>query len=42
MTVFGDEPEATELAEIVGTISYELLCAISAEGAARVYRMTNE
>ncbi len=29
VTVFGDEPEATELAEIAGTISYELLCAIS-------------
>ena len=29
VTVFGDEPEATELADIAGTISYELLCAIS-------------
>lgn len=29
VTVFGDEPEATELAGIAGTISYELLCAIS-------------
>lgn len=29
VTVFGDEPEATELADIGGTISYELLCAIS-------------
>ena len=29
VTVFGDEPEATELANIAGTISYELLCAIS-------------
>lgn len=29
VTVFGDEPEATELAALAGTISYELLCAIS-------------
>ena len=29
VTVFGDEPEATELADIAGTISYELLCAVS-------------
>ena len=29
VTVFGDEPETTELADIAGTISYELLCAIS-------------
>ncbi len=29
VTVFGDEPEATELADIAGTISYELLCVIS-------------
>ena len=27
--VFGDEPDAGELADIAGTISYELLCAIS-------------
>ena len=29
VTVFGDEPDAGELADIAGTISYELLCAIS-------------
>ena len=29
VTVFGDEPLAGELAEKAGTISYELLCAVS-------------
>ena len=37
VTVFGDEPEATELAALAGTISYELLCAISPR-VPRVYR----
>ncbi len=41
VTVFGDEPEATELADIAGTISYEPPARFSAR-AASLYRRVNK
>ena len=38
VTLFGDDPTATELAELIGTIPYELTCSLSKKRVRRIYK----
>ena len=38
VTLFGDDPSATELASLIGTIPYELTCSLSKKRVKRIYK----
>lgn len=38
VTLFGDDPSATELAALIGTIPYELTCSLSKKRVRRIYK----